>query len=286
MSRRAGGVVVLLAALLGLIALTGLQGRLVAGVAEHGASLRPGECALIDPLPLTGQLSDIIRRPVPVATWTPCATSGAASIIGSAVGGALPADATRIGYLELGARCRPAVDNWLRDRLGDTTPWVVPGSTLAFRPLTEITASPAVLPDGSPTGVCYLRRSVGGDGPVVPVVVDLSRPGDALGYCTTSATQRTVVPCSEPHGAEFFADVLQMRTSLTVNARAADGCSAYLAVATGRPDPTFGGVLSVISDPLVSSAGRQSLCGVGVNRSGQALTGSLLDLGDRPPPLR
>lgn len=276
----------LIVAVLGVLALTGLQGRLVAGVAVHGAAPRAGECAVIEPLPLTGQLSDIVRRPLPVASWTPCPTASAASVIGTAAGGVLPPDATRIGYLELGSRCRPVIDVWLRDQLGDTVPWVVPGSTLAFRPLTEVTASPALLPDGSGDGVCFLRRTAGGDGPVQPVVVDPAHPGDALGYCTTSASDRTVVPCDRPHRAEFFADVLLMRSNLAVNSRSVDGCASYLSVATGRTDPTLAGALAVISDPLEGRGRAPSLCGLGVVQSTRSLTGSLLGLGDGPPPLR
>ena len=101
MDKRVTGVTVIVLGLLAVVVLSGVQGRLVPGVAGHGPGVRTGECAALTPPALLGNSAEIRRSPVPVATWADCVDAGAGTVIGDTTRTELPGTETPIGDTNL-----------------------------------------------------------------------------------------------------------------------------------------------------------------------------------------
>lgn len=283
MDKRVTGVTVILVGLLAVVVLSGVQGRLTTGVAGHGPSVRTGDCAELAPAAQLGNPSDIRRTPVPVARWADCSDAAAGTVIGGTERPQLPETETPIGYRDLMTQCGSPLQSYLFGVIGGDYSWDVTGSHLTFRPLTTTVAMPALAAAPQAPGVCVLGRPGTGDA-LDPVAVDATRPGDALSVCAASWGDRRFLACDRPHRVEVMALVTDRRLRMGVNLRGRDGCIAFLSLATGRPDPTLGGALTILMDPIPSDASATVMCGLGVTDPDRQLGGSLIGVEDGPIP--
>ena len=87
-----------------------------------------------------------------------------------------------------------------------------------------------------------------------------------------------------PHAVELMALVTDRRVRMGVNLRGQDGCAAFLALATGRQDPTFGGQLRILMDPITLDDTDPVLCGLGVVDPTRELGRSLIGIQDGTVP--
>lgn len=288
MDRRVTGVTVMVVVLLAVVTVSGLRGRLVPGLAAHGAGIQSGDCALLDPLPTIGDPADVRRTAISQASWTACSSAGAGTVLGILGGGPLPQDSTPAAYAVELKRCAPALDSFVLRVVGSDLPWDVTGDHLTFRPATvqALGAVPAHAVDrsGQPIGVCVAAQTPT-DGHAALVSIDPDRPGDALGVCSPSGADRGIVACTTPHRFETLAFVVDRVIRMGVDARGLQGCRSFLAVAVGHGDPTFGGALKVVLDPLTTDDKAPISCSLEVIDPARQLTGSLLGIGDRPLPL-
>lgn len=283
MDKRVTGVTIIVVGLLAVVVLSGLQGRLVSGIAGHGPSVRPGDCARLDPVPQLGNSSDIRRSPVPVATYAECAGAGVGTVIGGTERPQLPESETPIGYQDLLSQCRTPLQSYLFGRIGGGYSWEVTGTHLTFQPSTAAVAVPARAAVQDAPGVCVLARQ-GADDALDPIAVDEARPGDVLGVCAPSWGDRQFAACDRPHRVEIMAMVTERRIRMGVDLRGREGCEAFLALATGLPDPTLGGRLTLLMDPIPTNAAAPVMCALGVTDPNQELQGSLVGIEDGPVP--
>ena len=98
-----------------------------------------------------------------------------------------------------------------------------------------------------------------------------------------------VLPCSGPHAAELLATAWVVDRSQATRAELQSGCESIAARLLRRDDPTAGGQLSVVLDPIsrdgaVLGNEPQSVgCFVTANAPAQVI-GTLVGLADRPVP--
>lgn len=115
-----------------------------------------------------------------------------------------------------------------------------------------------------------------GDDPTAPVI-DL----DATA---------TLLPCDGPHGAELLAVGRVDDRSTTTRDEMRDACVRMATVMTRMPDPTAGGALAVVLDPVSSDGASRPTDPWTVNcfvvaTGGRQLTDTLVGWGERPLPL-
>lgn len=279
MDKRVTGVTIIVFGLLAVVVLGGLQGRLTNGIGRHGPSVRVGDCAVLAPQATWGNPSDIRRSPVPVATYAECTAAGAGTVIADTDPAQLPQDATPIGYQDLISACRTPMQNYLFGLLGGDYSWDITGTHMTFRPLTAVVALPARAAAPQAPGVCVLALP-GTDDVFDPIAVQAARPGDALAVCAPSWQDQQFLACTRPHRVEVMAMVTDRRIRMGVNLRGQDGCAAFLALATGRQDPTFGGQLQILMDPVPVNPAEPVMCGLGVVDPDRRLSGSLVGIDD------
>ncbi len=98
-----------------------------------------------------------------------------------------------------------------------------------------------------------------------------------------------VLPCAGPHTAELLSTAWVVDRSTVTRAELQSGCEAIAARVLRRDDPTAGGLLSIVLDPVTRDGAvvgdePQSVgCFVAANPPAQ-LIGTLVGLADRPVP--
>lgn len=309
--RRVLGAALLALVLLAAVILPLVDGRRVAGSPVRSAEPVVGDCVLVSDLieVLGDGGAPYGRVGRPSAVRTDCATPGAATVIGRSVGAErMPEQLTRREYLGYRSGCRGAAEQARLEFRGDRYTRQSGGPRVTFGSLVLLAAEAATPQvDGHVGGggdLCY-AMALAGDG-FAPTVIPAGRPGDALGICQLRGPDEqdrgASTSCRDPHDIEFFGRVVAVSVpGGDVDVPAA--CRDYLAHVTGMSDPTASGRLRVTtqsgavqsgsmagepSRPAGADRGRgvDSVCGLVVTEHGRTLTGSLIDLGDRPLPGR